>query len=136
MRDFAAERNTLEIQDGMTGDTHEVYYRMPGNEERAAYQNGAFERRGQKIRSRIFENRLKFGARLITGFAKGTIGIDGKMISSDPDDPDYRQDWKDLLVRHAGDIVASVAASVFEATGAAREVETENPLEQENWNGK
>lgn len=131
MRDFAAERNVLEILDGISGDVHEVYYRMPTNEERAAYQNGVFERRGRTLRSRLFENRLKFGARIITGFAKGTIGIDGKLISPDPNDPDFRQDWKDLLVRHAGDVVASVAASVFESTGAAREADPEEvPLEQ------
>ncbi len=129
MRDFAAERNILDIQDGITGEVHEIWYRMPTNEERAAYQNGVFERRGQRIKSRIFENRLKFGSRIITGFTRGTLGIDGKLFSSDPNDPDFRQDWKDLLVRHAGDIVASVAASVFEATGAAREGEPENPLE-------
>lgn len=129
MRDFAAERNVLEIQDGISGDVHEIYYRMPSNEERAAYQNGAFERRGNRIKSRLFENRLKFGARLITGFRKGTIGIDGKAFSSDSSDPDYRQDWKELLVRHAGDIVASVAAGVFENTGTAREAEPDVPLE-------
>ena len=130
MRDFAAERNILEIQDGITGDVHEIHYRMPTNEERAAYQNGVFERRGQKIKSRIFENRLKFGARIITGFAGRTLGIDGRAMSADPGNPDYRQDWKDLLVRHAGDIVASVAASVFEATGTAREAEPEGPLDE------
>ncbi len=130
MRDFAAERNTLDIQDGITGDVHEIYYRMPTNEERAAYQNGVFERRGQKLKSRVFENRLKFGSRIISGFAKGTLGIEGKPFSADPSDPDYRQDWKDLLIRYAGDIVASVAANVFEATGAAREGEPESPLEE------
>lgn len=130
MRDFAAERNILDIQDGITGDVHEIYYRMPTNEERAAYQNGVFERRGQKLKSRVFENRLKFGSRIISGFTKGTLGIDGRLFSADPSDPDYRQDWKDLLVRYAGDIVASVAASVFEATGATREGEPESPLEE------
>ena len=129
MRDFSAERNVIEIQDGTSGDVHEIFYRMPTNEERAAYQNGVFERRGQKIKSRIFENRLKFGARIITGFSRGTFGTDGRVFSADPADPDYRQDWKELLVRHAGDVVASVAASVFEATGASREAEPENPLE-------
>ncbi|MHC1727955.1 MAG: hypothetical protein AB9866_18460 [Syntrophobacteraceae bacterium] len=130
MRDFAAERNTLEIHDGTSGDVHEIHYRMPSNEERAAYQNGAFERRGQKIRSRIFENRLKFGARIITGFRKGTLGIDGKAFSADSDDPDFRQDWKDLLMRHAGDVVACVGACIFESTGSAREAELEVPLEE------
>ncbi|MCE5334269.1 MAG: hypothetical protein LLG06_06735 [Desulfobacteraceae bacterium] len=130
MRDFAAERNVLEILDGISGDVHEIHYRMPTNEERAAYQNGAFERRGRKVRTRIFENRIKFGARIVTGFRKGSLGVDGRPIASDPNDPDFRQDWKDLLVQHAGDIVASVAASVFENTGAARETDAELPLEE------
>ncbi len=102
---------------------------MPTNEERAAYQNGAFERRGQKLRSRIFENRLKFGARIITGFRKGTLGVGGKTFSSEPDDPDYRQDWKDLLLLHAGDVVASIAVAVFENTGPVRKADLEVPLE-------
>lgn len=129
MRDFAVERNVLEIQDGISGDVHEIYYRMPTNEERAAYQNGAFERRGRKLRARIFENRMKFGARIITGFRKGSLGVGGKAFSCEPDDPDFRQDWKDLMIEHAGDIVASVAACVFETTGAAREADLELPLE-------
>ncbi len=129
MRDFAAERNVLEIRDGTSGDLHEIYYRMPTNEERAAYQNGAFERHGQKLRPRIFENRLKFGVRIITGFKKGTLGVGGKTFSSEPDDPDFRQDWKDLLLRHAGDVVASVSVAVFESTGPVREADLEVPFE-------
>ncbi len=129
MRDFTVERNVLEIQDGISGDVHEIYYRMPTNEERATYQNGAFERRGRKLRARIFENRMKFGARIITGFRKGSLGAGGKPFSCEPDDPDFRQDWKDLMIEHAGDIVASVATCVFESTGAAREADLELPLE-------
>lgn len=117
MRDLAAEKNVVEINDGATGDVHEIFYRMPTNEERAAYQNGAFALRGRKLQARIFENRIKFGARVITGFKKGTLGIDGKPFASDANDPEFREDWKDLLVKNAGDIVTSVAALVFEGTG-------------------
>ncbi|MHC1726497.1 MAG: hypothetical protein AB9866_10885 [Syntrophobacteraceae bacterium] len=128
MRDLAAQRNVIEINDGASGDVHEVYYRMPTNEERAAYQNGAFAVKGRKLQARIFENRIKFGARVITGFKKGTLGIDGKAFSSEANDPDYREDWKTQLVENAGDIVTAIAAFVFEGTGRqAGDVDLETP---------
>lgn len=130
MRDFAAAKNTVEIRDGLSGDDHEIYYRMPTNEERAAYQNSAFARSGNRLKARLYENRIKFGSRIITGFKKGSLGIGGKPFSSDESDPDYRADWKDLLVQHAGDIVSSVAVTVFESTGVAREAELDVPLDE------
>lgn len=128
MRDLTAAKNVIEINDGASGDVHEIYYRMPTNEERAAYQNSVFAVKGRKVKARIFENRLKFGARVITGFRKGTLGIDGKPFACEENDPDYRADWKDQLVRNAGDIVTSVGAFVFEGTGRQSEdVDLEAP---------
>lgn len=131
MRDFGAEKNVIEIRDGISGDVHEIYYRPPTNQELAAYQNGLFERSGKKLRNKIFDTRLKFGARIITGFKKGTLGMDGDAFASDAADPDYRSDWKDLLLKHAPDIVSTVAVAAFEGTGVNREaVEIEDPLEE------
>lgn len=129
MRDLTA-KNTIEINDGISGDVHEIYYRTPTNEERAAYLAGAVQRKGKKILNRVFENRLKFGAKIITGFKKGTIGKDGKAFSCDENDEDYREDWMDLLVSEAGDIVAAVGASVFEMTGAAQAEDQSLPLDE------
>ncbi len=130
MRDLTAHRNVVEIQDGISGDVHEIYYRIPTVEEIASYQNSSFERRGRKFRNRIFENRLKFGGRIITGFKKGTLGCDGRAFASEPDDPDYREDWKEQLTANAPDVVSAVAVVAFESTGVSREAELEVPLEE------
>jgi hypothetical protein len=128
MRDLARQ-NVAKINDGVSGDVHEIYYRAPTNEERAAYLNGAVKRSGKKLISKVFETRIRFGTAIITGFKKGTIGIDGKEFSSDPNDPDYREDWKNQLVSQAGDIVAAVAVCAFEAT-AVDQSEVESPLDE------
>lgn len=130
MRDLSALQNTAQIQDGMSGDVHEIHYRNPSVEEIAAYGNGLFERRGRALRSRAVQNRLKYGSRIIVGFRKGTIGCDGRPFSSDPHDPDYREDWKELLVKNAPDIVCAVAMAAFESTGVSREAELEPPLDE------
>jgi len=127
MRDLAS-KNTAKINDGISGDIHEIYYRAPTNEERSAYLNGAVKRSGKKLIPKVFETRIKFGSAIITGFKKGTIGIEGQVFSSDPNDPDYREDWKAQLVNQAGDIVAAVAVCAFEATAADQE--TESPLDE------
>jgi hypothetical protein len=130
MRDFSADRNVIEIQDGISGDIHEIYYRLPTNEERASYQSNLISRRGKKIQTRIFETRIKFGGKLVTGFRKGTLGIEGKAFASDSTDPDYREDWKELLLKFAPDVIASVAVTAFEATGVQREPEDDVPLDE------
>ncbi len=130
MRDLTAQKNIVEIQDGISGDVHEIHYRMPTVEEIASYQNGLFERRGRKLKNRIFESRLKFGGRIITGFRKGTLGCDGKAFASDAGDPDFRADWKEQLLVNAPDVVAAVAMVAFEGTGVSREAELESPLEE------
>lgn len=88
--------------------------------ERAAYSVRLFERKGNKFINKTFDARLDFGTKIITGFEKGTFGVDGKAFSCDASDVDYRQDWKELLVATASDVVSAVAQLVFEATGAAR----------------
>jgi hypothetical protein len=130
MRDLSALKNIVEIQDGISGDVHEIHYRNPSVEEMAGYQNGLFERRGRKLRNKIFENRLKYGGRIITGFEKGSFGCDGKPLASDPSDPDYREDWKEQLVKNAPDVVCAVAMVAFESTGVSREAELEGPLDE------
>lgn len=130
MRDLTAQKNIVEIQDGISGDVHEIYYRTPTAEEIASYTNGMFERCGRKIKIRLIENRLKFGGRIITGFKKGTLGCDGKAFSSDSADPDYREDWKEQLIAKAPDVVSAVAVVAFESTGVSREAELDGPLEE------
>lgn len=120
MRDFAADKNVIEITDGISGDVHEIHVRKPTSKEIALFQAKLFERKGKKIINRAHATRLEFGSEIITGFKPGTLGINGVAISPVASDAGYREDWKDLLVQNAPDIVAAVAQQVFEGTGAAR----------------
>lgn len=138
MRDFASDKNVIEITDGISNDVHEIYFRKPTSKEIASFQARLFERKGKKVINRAHATRLCFGAEIITGFKPGTLGINGVAISPVASDPGYKADWKDLLVQNAPDIVAAVAQQVFEGTGVAKgaadiefvseDEEGENPL--------
>lgn len=120
MRDLSAEKNIIEIADGLSGDVHEFYYRKPTAQEIATHQAGLFERKGKKVTNRVHSTRISSGLKIITGFKPGTIGINGVAISPVPGETGYREDWKTLIGGHASDIVAAVAQQVFEGTGVNR----------------
>jgi len=117
MRDVVTENNVIEVQDGMSGDTHEIFYRQPTNKERAAYQAALFKRKGKKVIDCSFETRLRFGRRICTGFTKGTFGAAGKPFASEIGDADYHKDWKKLISDGAPEVFTAMAFQVFEGTG-------------------
>lgn len=114
MRDLGS--NTYKRRLRGFGDEHYLLIRRPTCEEHAAYGASLIQRRGGNILMRAIQTRIKFGAKLLVGFSKGTFGLNGKAIASDPQDPDYYPDWKELLVKEAPDIVADVARDAFEGT--------------------
>ena len=118
MRDLMADKNIIEIKDDVAGVIHEFYYRMPTTKERVQYRAGLFERKGNKIINRVFEQQVKFGAKVVTGFRKGSLAIQGKPISSDQSDPDYREDWKELLMKGCPELLAVVGKTAFEGAEA------------------
>lgn len=114
MRDLSESIYKATVIDG--DEKHVIFYRRPDQKEIAAYQASLFERKGNKIIPKAAEARTKFGARIITGFEKGSFGYAGKAFASDPADPDYREDWKKLLVDKVPDIIGAVGRFAFEAT--------------------
>ena len=140
MRDIGKNQLSIKIEDPATDDVHELYYRQPTVKERNAYEASRFVRRKNKLINKSFETRLKFGLRILTGFKKGTFGINGKPFSSDPQDGDYREDWKALLQKGAPEIVAKLGQKVFESmdldtvetagVDELEDMEGEAPLEQ------
>jgi len=114
MRDITERIYKATVVDG--DEKHVFFYRRPSNKEIGAYQSALFERKGNKIIPKAAETRTKFGARVLVGFEKGTLGANGKLISSDPQDADYRADWKELLTEFVPDIVSAVGRYAFEST--------------------
>jgi len=105
-----------------------VFHREPTTEEIHKYNSEAIRRKGQNVKFRHSKAQFKFGAKILKGIVEGDFGVpdqDGKIvpISSDPESPDYRQDWKALLLKMAPAVVITLAAAVFGGTEAVDEAE-------------
>ncbi len=114
MRYLGVQEHIARINDGTA--VHEILFRRPTKQEIAAYTTSLFKRKGNQIIQQVHESRIKFGLRIMLGFVKGTLSYQGKPFSSDPNDPDYRKDWKLLFEKSAPDIVMALAQTIFEGT--------------------
>lgn len=115
MRDAGIKEHTVWIYDSIGKCTHELYFRLPSTEEHIEYRKNLFVREGDEAKNESFRIQAKMGYRILLGFKKGTFGLDGQPYASDPDDPDYRQDWKEIIAQDASDILAAVAQKAFAA---------------------
>lgn len=124
-RRLGAELNTLKIQDNISGDEIEVYWRPPTTKERAAYANESIRRRGRKVRTRVGEARQKYGLLIMSGIREGDFEVkqDEKWVplASDPESENYNAEWKNIVLRDAPDIVELLAAHVFDASAEVDE---------------
>jgi hypothetical protein len=115
MRDLKhSDRNKLTLNDGQTGEKIDVFYSTPTASQIRAYRQATIRKRGGKVIYDNFDPGLKYGLEIITGFSEGAFGFDGQPISSDPESPLYREDWKQLLAKTASDIVTVLATVAFD----------------------
>jgi hypothetical protein len=113
------EGNVLaEIYVAAAGKKLGIYYRPPKPSEAIGYSSALLKRKGNKIQSNEYKTRLEYGLRIITGVREGDYGYGGKLLSSDPSSPDYREDWKELLARIAHLHIVAVAVVAFEGVSA------------------
>jgi len=125
MRDLeTSDRNIITISDARSGTEIELYYRNPTTQEEVEYQTKLYKRKGNKL---LLNPRVKIdlGIQILTGFREGDFGVSGKPISSDPNNSNYRPDWKDLVKRTAGDIISTFATVVFEGARVASDTDVE-----------
>jgi len=128
-----SDNNSIAINDARSGTEIELYYRNPTSREEALYQARLVKRKGGKVIVRSFDTRLDFGLKILTGFRDGDFCVDGQPISSTPDSPHYREDWKSIVAEGASDIVRTMAFTVFEGVRvqSADEIEIEETVEEE-----
>jgi len=107
------ERNVAKISYG--GEDVEIYYRNPTSAELAAFRATQVRRKKNKLINNIFAARMEGGRKVMTGIRDGDFEFEGGLISSDPHSPDFRQDWKALLVKHLPVVVEGVGRAAFEA---------------------
>lgn len=126
--ELQADRNVMEIKCKLSGQTFEMDYRMPTNSERVAYDNAMTKRKGAqiKIAKDWMFTQAKVGARLCTGFKKGNFTVSGQIISSDPSDPDYCADWKNLIFKVRPDLFSHLCRTIFSALNDQAEVDMDD----------
>lgn len=111
---------SLKIEDNISGDSVTLYYTLPTNKQRLAYQNASVERHNGRIVNRTVEARQKYGLEILTGVKAGDLEIEqnGKWVPlvTDPAQPGYREDWKDIVLEQAADLVELLAAQVFDVS--------------------
>jgi hypothetical protein len=126
-RELNPERNVLEVTDHTTGETGEVYFRMPSNEERVKYGNKMMVRKGKQVfyRRNLLSLNLEFGKLLVTGFKKGLFAVNGQLIASDPGDPDYDPNWLRQVEAGAPEYLTLVARTAFNSVSAGGKEENQ-----------
>lgn len=122
MRILSNEPCVVKCNDNIAGGFFTLKYHLPTTDERIQYTNSQVSRKGGKIESIMGNTRMDFGYRIFDGFADGDFGKDKNTpISSDPASPIYDPEWKEIVRKYSGDVIAWLAAHVFENSLSRRE---------------
>lgn len=110
----------LKLDDNITGEKITLFYTLPTNQQRLAYQNASVERVDGRIINRTIEARQKYGLEILTGVKVGGLEVmqDGEWVPliTDPSQAGYREDWKDIVLEQASDLVELLAGQVFDVS--------------------
>lgn len=95
MRFISDTPSKLEFPD-VLNDNSKIgfYYRLPTTIERSQFARDS----AGKQEAELWLQCHKYGKMVITGLTDGSFGDDDGPISSDPKSPDYREDWRDLIL--------------------------------------
>jgi hypothetical protein len=101
-----------------TGEEMHLDWRLPTTAEIRAYTSD-FYRAASEKETKDPDFPLSYGLAVLIGIRDNEWGIEGKPVSSNPDSPDYRSDWKEALAKNdlARIIITGLAAVAF---GGAR----------------
>ena len=117
--------NKLTLHDNISGSEIVLFYRNPTTQEMAGYHNESVTRKRKRVEFRQANAQLKYGERILLGFRDGDFVREEngqtKPMASDPDSPNYFEDWKAQVMKHAADLIMLMAAHVFNASAEVEE---------------
>jgi hypothetical protein len=109
-----SNKNELKILDSISGSEIVLYYRLPTTRERIAFNKSCFKEKGGKLINHTVAARAAGGEMVLAGIRDGDFVYGGTPLSSDPNSPNYREDWKALVKETAGDLLIALGMTVFE----------------------
>lgn len=100
------------------GEEDGLFYRTPTTDEVHAHQNEATQYVRGKPKNRKSQADLKFGKKVCIGIREKNFDMEDdngeiRFISSDPQSPDYREDWKALIEEMQPTDFIALGAHVF-----------------------
>ena len=123
MRIVSSKPNTLRLQDNISDSVLELYYATPTAAQQAAYTNGMYTRKRNKVINTTGECRQKFGRQILAGFREGDFAqeVNGQAVavSSSQGTDGYRKDWKEWFCKYNADLVERLAIHAFEQSTSA-----------------
>jgi hypothetical protein len=122
-----SEQNRLVIADGISGDKIVLFYRQPTAAEYIRYHSETVERKDGKT-TFDEEARIDFAREILTGAADGCLVFDGRPVSTDPANPAYDENWKQLIRETAADWLMLLAGVAFDGQVRVPEVPFETSL--------
>ncbi|MEW6115388.1 MAG: hypothetical protein AB1553_00605 [Nitrospirota bacterium] len=114
MRDLGKADNKVTFRDGISGSKITLFYRTPTTEELQEYYSNSMIRKQGKTIANAVNARVDFAEKILTGIGEGCFGINKKPISSNPESPDYKENWKALVKESAPDILDTFIIMTFE----------------------
>lgn len=108
------ENNTITLMDPV--DKFEVVfsYRTPTTDDRVRYQASRYKREGTKLIDRSRSAVVEAALGVLVGIRTGDFTYAGAPVSSNPENPEYREDWKELVAAAAGDLLFLMGHDLFE----------------------
>ena len=128
--DLGASEFEMSFKD-FRGTVHVFFHRMPTPEECAKLKALEFQiKKKGKTRQVLSPDDMRpvfhsLGLKLATGFRKGTLGFEGKLIASDQDDPDFKANWRKLVAGKMPDVFTAIGVRGYRPVSDANQEGTE-----------
>jgi len=103
-------KNEINIFDNLSQSEITLYYRKPKSSEYIQYQSAIVQNMvSKKSPEEAQKIQIEWVSKLLVGFKKGSFVLDGAEISSEKEDENYYEDWKELLKEEEAPILLAVA---------------------------
>lgn len=115
---IATDKYQLTIVDKISGTEIAFYHKRPDYADRIRYHKdfwGSTVSENGERKEPDYQKRVEYGLKVMTGFEENKIGDEnGKPISSDPKNENYRADWKEFIEQNFPEFAAMVAVQAYE----------------------
>jgi hypothetical protein len=121
------DNNEITIYHVASGSKIKFFYTNPDTDVHIQYKSAILHAsaKGKSIED-VQKIQIEFGLKLIKGIRKGDFILNKKQISSDPADPDYLADWKEVIKRVAGNIIIKFVEQILDSSCYAIKDEAAN----------